>query len=118
MSEFGAGGIYGVRELEDNITWTENYQQEYLEYTLELFIKHLRISGTFIWQYCDIRAGVRTNDRGIIRVLQRPRSFNNKGLVNEYRRPKMAYYAVKRLYVNDCEDRFRENIYKYGGIFE
>lgn len=98
MSEFGAGGIYGSTDLEDTITWTENYQQEYLEYTLDLFLNHPRMNGTIIWQYCDIRAGVRTNKFGVSRALSRPRSFNNKGLVNEFRRPKMAYYAVKKIY--------------------
>lgn len=98
MSEFGAGGIYGSTDLEDTITWTENYQQEYLEYTLDLFMNHPRMNGTIIWQYCDIRAGVRTNKAGVARALSRPRSFNNKGVVNEYRRPKMAYYAVKKIY--------------------
>jgi beta-glucuronidase len=30
--------------------------------------------------------------------LDRARSYNNKGLVNEYRRPKMAYFAVSDIY--------------------
>jgi beta-glucuronidase len=30
--------------------------------------------------------------------LNRARSFNNKGIVNEYRRPKMGYGAVKDAY--------------------
>ncbi len=98
MSEFGAGGIYGVTELEDNITWTENYQHDSLEYMLDLFMHHPRLNGTLVWQYCDMRAGTRTCRSGVARALSRPRSFNNKGLVNEYRRPKMAYYAVKKAY--------------------
>ena len=53
------------------------------------------MNGALIWQYCDIRAGTRTRESGIRRALSRPRSFNNKGIVNEYRRPKLAYYAVK-----------------------
>lgn len=98
MSEFGAGGIYGVTELEEDVTWSENYQSDFLEYVLELFRADPRISGRLIWQYCDMRAGTRTCAEGISRALQRPRSFNNKGLVNEYRRPKMAYYTVKKAY--------------------
>ena len=98
MTEFGAGGVYGVTELEENVTWSENYQSDFLEYALELFRADPRISGRLIWQYCDMRAGTRTCAEGISRALQRPRSFNNKGLVNEYRRPKMAYYTVKKAY--------------------
>ena len=59
---------------------------------------HPRLNGTFVWQYCDMRAGTRTCRSGVQRALSRPRSFNNKGLLNEYRRPKMAYYAVKKAY--------------------
>ena len=98
ISEFGAGAIYGVRELEEGLYWTENYQKEYLEYTLDLFMNHPRIQGAIIWQFCDIRSGTKSCDSGIRRLLSRPRSFNNKGLVNEFRRPKMAYYAVKAFF--------------------
>lgn len=92
MSEFGAGGVYGETAFED-VMWTENYQQEYLEYTLDLFMHHPRMNGTIIWQYGDIRVNLEPR-----RALTRPRSFNNKGLVNEYRHPKLAYYAVKKAY--------------------
>ena len=30
--------------------------------------------------------------------LNRARGFNNKGILNEYRKPKAAYHAVKTLY--------------------
>lgn len=92
MSEFGAGGVYGETAFED-VMWTENYQQKYLEYTLELFLNHPRMNGTIVWQYGDIRVCLEPR-----RALARPRSFNNKGLVNEYRHPKLAYYSVKKIY--------------------
>lgn len=98
MSEFGAGAIYGHRETESEVTWSENYQHQYLDYTLDLFQNHERINGALIWQFCDIRAGSRTCESGIRRALSRPRSFNNKGIVNEYRKPKLAYYAVKKAF--------------------
>lgn len=99
MSEFGAGAIYGDRETEAEVTWSENYQYDYLEYTLELFLNHPRMNGALIWQYCDIRAGTRTCESGIRRALSRPRSFNNKGIVNEHRQPKLAYYAAKKAFL-------------------
>jgi beta-glucuronidase len=49
------------------------------------------IVGCYVWQYCDIRT---SPDVG----LNRARGYNNKGLVNEYRRPKQAYFAVKDAY--------------------
>lgn len=30
--------------------------------------------------------------------INRARSFNNKGILDEYRRPKESYYTVKKLY--------------------
>lgn len=90
MSEFGAGAIYGESTFEGP-KWTETCQREYLEYTLDLFMNDPDIIGTYIWQYCDIRTA-REMEMG------RPRSFNNKGLVNEYRNPKLAYWKVKEMY--------------------
>ncbi|MDR0449700.1 MAG: hypothetical protein LBH26_00360 [Treponema sp.] len=90
ISEFGAGAVPGVRNFE-NQKWSENYQEEYLDYTLGLFLKDKRISGTFIWQYCDIRVCEE-------HIMGRPRGFNNKGIVDEYRRPKAAYKTVKSRY--------------------
>lgn len=89
ISEFGAGGIYGVVEREP-LKWTENYQDSYFEGTLPILLNDKRLSGFYVWQYADIRCSERN-------ALSRPRSYNNKGLVNEYRKPKMAYYTVKRI---------------------
>ncbi len=90
ISEFGGGGIYGQSSFEAP-KWSEQYQCEILEKSIEIFRKHPEVGGMMIWQYCDIR--VRT-----AQAMSRPRSFNNKGLVNEYRQPKMAYYTAKKLY--------------------
>ena len=90
ISEFGGGGIYGQSSFESP-KWSEQYQCEILEKSMEIFRKHPEVGGMMIWQYCDIR--VRT-----AQAMSRPRTFNNKGLVNEYRQPKMAYYTAKKLY--------------------
>ena len=49
-----------------------------------------RVSGVALWQFCDTRT------YGGRRSLDRPRGFNNKGLLNEYRRPKLAYFTARR----------------------
>ncbi len=90
ISEFGAGAIYGDNTFEAP-KWTEGYQTDYLAYTLELFDSDPAIIGTYVWQYCDIRTA-RELDLG------RPRSFNNKGIVNEYRKPKQAFWKVQERY--------------------
>ena len=48
-------------------------------------------SGVYIWQFCDVR--VCDSWFG-----SRPRTMNNKGIVDEYRRPKLAYEVVKDSY--------------------
>jgi beta-glucuronidase len=90
MTEFGAGAISGVCSFECQ-KWSENYQEKLLGYVLKLFYNTPGIVGSFIWQYCDIRTAKEME-------MKRPRSFNNKGIVNEYRNPKLAYWSVQKIY--------------------
>lgn len=91
MSEIGAGAIYGWRDhLRGH--WSEEYQADYLGEMLTAIDSDARWSGVCIWQFCDAR----TKTGG--HALGRPRSFNNKGLVDEYRRPKQGYHVVKAHY--------------------
>jgi beta-glucuronidase len=97
MSEFGAAAIYGNHTFDD-IKWTEEYQAKLLTDCVKLFFSREEYSGCYIWQYCDMRtAREMGNDRA--------RSFNNKGIVNEYRKPKMAYGAIKELYGKLSEEK-------------
>jgi len=100
ISEFGAGGIYGDCTFESP-KWTENYQAKYLAETLRTFLEDEDICGTYIWQFCDIRTAKEL-------ALNRPRSFNNKGIVNEYRKPKIAYWTVKEIYENALQIRHKK----------
>ena len=90
MSEYGAGGIYGENRLEA-MKWSEDFQVEYDTYATKLFMDEPEISGTYLWQYCDIRSSQ-------AKALERPRSYNNKGLLNEYRCPKRVFFEIKKLY--------------------
>lgn len=90
MSEFGAGAIYGFHDAELPI-WSEEYQAKLLDFCLNLFHEHPAVIGSFIWQFCDIRTA---KEMG----MSRARGFNNKGILNEHRRPKSAYYAVQKCY--------------------
>ncbi|MDR1654447.1 MAG: hypothetical protein LBR96_00505 [Treponema sp.] len=101
ISEFGAGGVPGVRNFE-NQKWSEDYQSEYLDYTLKLFLADRRIAGMFIWQYCDIRVCAE-------HIMGRPRGFNNKGIVDEYRRPKTAFKTAASLYGGAQFFRYRSS---------
>jgi len=88
MSEFGAAAMYGYKSFDAN-KWTEEYQADVLTEVIRLCAKEPGCAGTYVWQFADIRSDIDIN---------RARSFNNKGIVNEHRRPKMAFYAVKSLY--------------------
>lgn len=90
VTEIGAGGIYGYRNPYHS-KWTEEYQAETLEKQLTAVLDHEDCSGVYIWQFCDIR--VSDEWFGV-----RPRTMNNKGIVDEYRRPKLCYEVVKGKY--------------------
>ena len=90
ISEFGAAALYGQHTF-DHIPWTEEYQADLLASCIELFHADPTVVGYYIWQFCDIRTCPQMG-------LNRARGFNNKGILNEYRKPKAAYHAVKTLY--------------------
>ena len=60
---------------------------------LELFREDGRLTGVFIWQFADCRITEEIEYFG-----SRPRSHNNKGVVDEYRRPKEAFDVVKEIF--------------------
>ncbi len=90
MSEFGGAALYGYHTF-DNVHWTEEYQANMLEYAIEHFHNDPMFVGFFIWQFCDMRTCLEAG-------INRARGFNNKGILNEYRKPKAAYFKVKELY--------------------
>ena len=90
LSEIGAGAIYGFRDPMAG-HWSEEYQSDHLALVCSEFAGNRRIAGLALWQYCDCRT------YGSSRALTRPRGFNNKGIVDEYRRPKLAYATIAGL---------------------
>jgi beta-glucuronidase len=69
----------------------EEYQARVLDENLKVYLNHPAVMGAAIWQYCDVRI---TNEGN--QWMTRPRTMNNKGTVDEFRRPKLAYETVKR----------------------
>ena len=90
ITEVGAGGIYGYRTPE-KVKWSEEYQAETLEKQLSAILSQEGCSGVYIWQFCDCRVCDSW-------FSVRPRTMNNKGIVDEYRRPKLAYATVKKVF--------------------
>ena len=89
-SEFGGAAIYGHHTFDD-LRGTEEYQADLLSKCLHAFHADPMVTGFYIWQFCDMRT---CRQMG----LDRARSYNNKGILNEYRKPKMAYFAVRKAY--------------------
>ncbi len=65
------------------------YQSDYLKNVIELCEKEYGVCGTAIWVMADFPS---------CKDIAKARGFNNKGILNEYRKPKLAYYTFKKLY--------------------
>lgn len=88
MSEFGCAGLQGYEDFAHN-KWTMQYQSDLLKKVIKCVFAEDGFCGTFVWHFADIRTNIDIN---------RARGFNNKGILNEYRRPKTSYFTVKELY--------------------
>ncbi len=91
ISEFGAGAIYGYRDR-GRCKWSEERQADIIQENLEVYQKDERLAGIFIWQFADCKV---TEEEWF---AARAKCHNNKGIVDEYRRPKMAFDIVKEMF--------------------
>ncbi len=88
LSEIGAAALPGDHS---GLRWSEEYQSRMAKTVLEEVCRDDRWSGVAFWLFADTK----TYSDG--RALMRPRGFNNKGLVNEYRQPKLAWHELAEL---------------------
>lgn len=96
ISEIGAGAVPGWNDSHGSL-WTEDYQTELLATVVDHVMDGQdRISGLSIWVLGDFK----TSELRRL-ALTRPRGVNDKGIIDEYRRPKQAFRAVR--------ERFRRN---------
>ena len=89
VSEIGAGALPGFRDVRRS-KWSEERQSDILSEQLTALMEDQELVGVYIWQFCDVRVSEGW-------ALARPRTMNNKGIVDEYRRPKLAYQVVKEI---------------------
>ena len=97
ISEVGAGAVAGFHDPFGQAKWSEERQSVILEEQLSALHRLPRCSGTYIWQFADVRVSEEW-------AIRRPKSMNNKGILDMYRRPKMSYAAVKKIY-SDLPDK-------------
>ena len=91
ITEIGAEAIYGFRDPLKT-RWSEEYQAELLLEACKYVLENESCAGISIWHFADARSYV--NGEGI---YGRARGFNNNGVLDEYRRPKLAWYALREL---------------------
>lgn len=89
VSEFGAAAIYGYRDR-SRCKWSEERQADIISESLDVYMNDENVMGVFIWQFADCRV----TEEGPW-FATRARCHNNKGVLDEYRRPKIAYDIIK-----------------------
>ncbi|MBT4820521.1 MAG: beta-galactosidase, partial [Lentisphaerae bacterium] len=92
FSEIGACGLYGCHDLA-RTQWTEEYQADYMVEAARVVLENLRTCGLTLWQFHDTRSYGPSGQ-----VRSKPRGINNAGVLDEYRRPKLACRAVGEYY--------------------
>ena len=90
ISEFGAAALYGNSNFNNN-KWSMEYQSDIIEEVVKNCLAEDGVCGTLVWHFCDAPSD---------KDLAKANGFNNKGILDAYRRPKMAYYTLKKLYKN------------------
>lgn len=91
ISEIGASAICGDFS---GMRWSEEYQADLIEIAVRHALRNPRCSGISLWQFCDTKTYIQG------RARMRPRGFNDKGLLDEYRRPKLAWRKMTEIVRN------------------
>ncbi len=92
MSEIGACALWGYHDF-GRAQWSEEFQADYFGEASRAVIENRRYAGLALWQMVDSKSYVNTGG-----VRGKPRGFNCAGLVDEYRRPKLAFQVVRDIF--------------------
>lgn len=85
FTEYGADTL-GTEHKLPSVMWSQEYQDEYLKMTNEVFDSYAFIKGEQIWNFADFQT-----TEGILRV-----NGNKKGVFTRQRQPKDAAYLLKK----------------------
>ena len=98
ITSHGWEGIYGGRSPEEHLRWSEDLQADTLTRLADIFMGYKNVIGEVVWTFADFRVSAWEDSAHPTlhrkRYLERPMQTNHKGLVDFYRRPKLAYYSV------------------------
>merc|ERR1712130_197615 len=122
ISETGAGGIYEWTNKTD-VKWSQLYQSEVIRENVEYALSSNLVSGIPLWQFSDIKGNDEAqkecpqcnympgptnssqphNCSWINAKCKRPGGENHKGSVDFWRRRKMAFFTVQKLYHSETD---------------
>ena len=86
ISEIGAASICGHHDAY-RVRWSEEYQADLVEEVCRTVLEDDRYCGLCFWHFCDALSHLNG---------KRIRGLNDKGLLDCYRRPKLAWHAVSK----------------------
>ena len=86
ISEIGAAAIYGEHDPY-RARWSEEYQAELVKEVCRIVLNDERYCGLCFWHFSDAKSYINGG-----RIL----GYNDKGLLDRYRRPKLAWEAVRQ----------------------
>lgn len=89
ISEIGCAALPGDHS---GFRWSEEFQADYCATALREIRSRQDFSGIALWQFCDTRTCLTTRSS-----IDRPRGFNNKGLLTEYRLPKLSWRVLGQI---------------------
>lgn len=89
FTEYGADTLVSEHKL-PSVMWSQEYQDEYLKMTHEVFDSYDFIKGEQIWNFADFQT-----TEGIMRV-----NGNKKGVFTRQRQPKDIAYKLKERWEN------------------
>lgn len=95
LSSHGADAIAGFRSFQ-GAKWSEEAQAAYHADVIAEVRRRPFVAGQSLWLLTDYQGPAWRTAR--FTPLQRPKEQNNKGLLDEYRRPKLAYDRVQAAY--------------------
>ncbi len=92
LTEFGGAESQAGWHDWSQVKWSEEFQARNVADSAEWGFSRPWIVGGCVWQFADSRSAPE-------RILAgRLHGWNAKGIVDAHRRPKMAYYALERLF--------------------
>ena len=91
ITEIGGEALLGFRDPL-KARWTEEYQAELLLECTDYALGEEECAGLSIWQFADTRSYVTGSG-----IYGRARGYNNKGILDEFRRPKLSWTLLRKM---------------------